>query len=71
MLALTASVGFQYGAMGHYPAADHAPGAKRLVYNEDSGSYTGMIPEANHTYNALACTSAAACSPFCSCCCSR
>ena len=41
-------------AMGHYPAGDHPPGTKRLVYNEDSGAFAGWIPEAAHTYNALA-----------------
>ena len=33
-IAYTSDAGFQYGAMGHYPAGDHAPGTMRDVYNE-------------------------------------
>ena len=53
-IAYTSDAGFQYGAMGHYPAATHPAGAMRDIFNEDSGAYTGRIPEANQTYNALA-----------------
>jgi dipeptidase len=54
MISYTSDAGFQYGAMGHYPAADHVAGTMRDVFNEDSGSYSGQIPEAAHTYNAIA-----------------
>eukprot|EP01079_Euglenida_sp_SAG-EU17-18_P012458 gene12458-2272_t len=53
-IAYTSDAGFQYGAMGHYQAADHPAGARRMIFNEDSGLYLGSIPEAPHTYNALA-----------------
>ena len=29
----------RYGAMGHYPSADHPAGSERLVFNEDTGAY--------------------------------
>ena len=41
-------------AVGHYAGGRHAPGTMRDVYNEDSGAYTGQIPEAALTFNALA-----------------
>ena len=40
--------------MGHYPAGDHPKGTMRSIFNEDSGAYMGQIPEAAHTYNAVA-----------------
>ena len=39
-----------YGELYHQPAADHAPGTMRPVYDWDSGEYRGEIPEAAHTY---------------------
>ena len=53
-IAYTSDAGFQYGGMGHYPAADHPAGTMRDVFNEDSGAYSGQIAEAPHTYNAVA-----------------
>lgn len=53
-IAYTSDAGFQYGAIGHYPAGKHPPGTMRDVFNEDSGAYTGQIPEAAQTYNAIA-----------------
>ena len=41
-------------AVGHYAGGRHPPGSKRDIYNEDSGAYSGQIPEADVTYNALA-----------------
>ena len=54
MIAYTSDAGWQYGAMGHYPAATHPPGTLRTIINEDSGAYAGQIPEAEQTFNALA-----------------
>ncbi|MBP5506895.1 MAG: C69 family dipeptidase [Prevotella sp.] len=37
----------------HYPAAKHAPGEMRKVYDWDSNKYHGEIPEAPETYNVI------------------
>ncbi len=45
-----------YGAfmqMAHYPAAKHAPGTMRKIYDWDTNHYWGEIPEAPETYNVL------------------
>ncbi|KAJ4463106.1 putative peptidase C69 [Paratrimastix pyriformis] len=42
-----------YGALYHYPAADHAPGEMRKIIDWDSGEYIGQIPEVAHTYNVI------------------
>ena len=42
-----------YGSLYHYPAADHAEGAMRDVFNWDNGQYYGAIKEAQHTYNVV------------------
>lgn len=45
-----------YGAymkMAHYPAAKHAPGEMRKIYDWDTNRYWGEIPEAPETYNVL------------------
>jgi dipeptidase len=39
-----------YGELYNQPAADHAAGAMRKVYDWDSGRYMGEIPEVKHTY---------------------
>lgn len=42
-----------YGALYHFPAATHAEGTMRPVYEWDTGKYLGEIPEAAHTYNVV------------------
>ena len=45
-----------YGAfmkMAHYPAAKHAAGEMRKIYEWDTNKYLGEIPEAPETYNVL------------------
>ena len=37
----------------HYPAAKHAPGEMRKVYDWDTNKYHGEIPEASETYNVI------------------
>ena len=37
----------------HYPAAKHAPGTMRQVYDWDTNKYHGAIPEAAETYNVI------------------
>ena len=37
----------------HYPAAKHAAGDMRQIYNWDTGVYQGEIPEAAETYNVI------------------
>jgi dipeptidase len=37
----------------HYPAAKHAPGTKRQVYDWDTNKYLGEIDEALETYNVI------------------
>ena len=37
----------------HYPAAKHAAGDMRQIYNWDTGVYQGQIPEASETYNVI------------------
>ncbi|MDE6571642.1 MAG: C69 family dipeptidase, partial [Duncaniella sp.] len=39
-----------YGELYNTPAADHAPGAMRDIYDWDSGRYLGKIPQPAHTY---------------------
>ena len=37
----------------HYPAAHHAKGAMRQIYDWDTGEYHGQIPEATETYSVI------------------
>jgi dipeptidase len=52
-ISYAADSGNLYGSLGYYPAADHSAGAKRALYDWDSGNYLGEIPEAPHTYNVV------------------
>lgn len=42
-----------FGYLCHYPAAQHAPGEMRDIYDWDSGKYLGKIKEAKQTYNVI------------------
>ncbi len=42
-----------YGALYHFPAAEHKPGTMRPIYEWDTGRYLGEIPEAARTYNVI------------------
>ena len=45
-----------YGAfmnLAHYPAAKHAKGDMRKIYEWDTNKYLGEIPEAPETYNVI------------------
>lgn len=53
IVAYNADSGTLYGSLYHYPAADHAPGTMRDVYDWDSGAYLGQIEEVAHTYNVV------------------
>lgn len=39
-----------YGELYNQPAADHPKGAMRKIFDWDSGTYRGEIPEVKHTY---------------------
>jgi dipeptidase len=53
MIAYNADASTLFGELYHYPAADHAVGSMRNIYDWDSGSYLGQIPEVSHTYNVV------------------
>lgn len=42
-----------YGVLYRYPAAVHAPGTMRPIYEWDTGKYLGEIPEAERTYSVI------------------
>lgn len=42
-----------YGELVHIPAADHPPGAKRQIYEWDTGKHLGEIDEVAHTYEVV------------------
>jgi dipeptidase len=42
-----------FGELYHYPAAKHAKGAMRDIYEWDTGKYLGQIKEASETYNVI------------------
>lgn len=44
---------YLFGALYHYPAAIHAPGTMRDIYEWDTGKYLGKIKEAPQTYNVI------------------
>ena len=53
MISYAADSHVLYGELYHYPAADHAPGSMRDIYDWDGGAYLGQIPEIPHTYNVV------------------
>lgn len=53
MISYAADSHTLYGALYHFPAANHTAGEMRGIYDWDSGSYLGQIPEANYTYNVV------------------
>ena len=42
-----------FGFLCHYPAAVHAAGTMRNIYEWDTGKYLGQIKEAKQTYNVI------------------
>ncbi|NPD92747.1 dipeptidase [Xylanibacter muris] len=42
-----------FQGLAHYPAAKHAPGTMRKIYDWDTNEYHGEIPEAAETYNVV------------------
>ena len=42
-----------FGSLDLRPAADHAPGAVRQMWDWDDQMYTGTIPEVPHTLNVV------------------
>ena len=42
-----------YGFLCHYPAATHAGGEMRDIYEWDTGKYLGQIREAKQTYKVI------------------
>lgn len=53
MISYAADSHVLYGELYHFPAADHASGEMRDVYDWDGGAYLGQIPEIAHTYNVV------------------
>lgn len=53
IVSYNADSGSMYGSLYHYPAATHAPGEMRAVYDWDSGAFLGNIAEAPATYNVV------------------
>ena len=52
-IAYNADSGGLYGSLGHYPAADHAFGSVRDIWDWDGSFYLGSIPEVPHTFNVV------------------
>ena len=53
MISYAADSHTLYGALYHFPAADHLEGSFRDVYDWDSGKFMGRIPEVSHTFNVV------------------
>ena len=53
MIGYNADSAALHGAISHWPAAKHAPGAMREIYSWDLGWKLGEIPEAATTYNVI------------------
>ena len=41
------------GAVTHFPAQKHGPGAMRSIYHFETGALSGQIPEPNVTHNVM------------------
>ena len=48
-VAYNADADGSYGSVGHYPGASHAAGTMRQIWDWDSSTFLGVIPEANQT----------------------
>lgn len=53
MITYSADSYEMYGELYHYKAAIYPKGAKREIYEWDTGKYLGVIPEAEVTYNVI------------------
>ena len=42
-----------FGYLRHFPAAEHAKGATRFIYDWETNNYLGEIAEARETYNVI------------------
>lgn len=53
LISYSADSYFLFGALYHYPAATHAPGALLDIYEWDTGKYLGKIKQAEKTYSVI------------------
>ena len=53
MVAYAADDGSVYGHLRHFPAANNPPGTMRKVWDWDSGTYLGEIPDVGERYNVV------------------
>lgn len=53
MVTYNDDAGSKFGHICHFPAANHAPGEMRKIYDWETKRYLGEIPEAPVTYNVV------------------
>jgi hypothetical protein len=53
MIAYNADSASLYGSLYHYPASKNPEGTMRDVYDWDTGTYLGQVPEAPVTHNVV------------------
>ncbi len=53
MISYAADSHVLYGELYHWPAMDYAPGTMLSVYEWDTGTYLGQIPQVAHTYSVV------------------